>query len=190
MHALCLNEKVPAVLTGRTTGIEEGAIKGLLHDLDGAAQVAHGDGVLAGLIDGDVQLTVTISAADVSADAIVLSVIVNIIVIARSRDSFLMSLPPFCKWGVMPFAHQHTPLLLPGRMEIPHRASEFSKQRAASGKTRSEKPKIRQNQTACLIDVSYSYSASVTVPQRLGLVLIFWLPVHASCGIYSVPGQG
>ena len=102
MHALCLNEKVPAVLTGRTTGIEEGAIKGLLHDLDGAAQVAHGDGVLAGLIDGDVQLTVTISDADVSADAIVLSVIVNIIVIARSRDSFLMSLPPFCKWGAMP----------------------------------------------------------------------------------------
>ena len=92
--------------------------------------------------------------------------------------------------GRYALAHQHTPLLLPGRVEIPHRASEFSKQRAASGKTRSEKPKIRQNQTVCLIDASYSYSASVTVPQRLGLVLIFWLPVHASCGIYSVPGQG
>lgn len=52
------------------------------------------------------------------------------------------------------------------------------------------KAKIRQNQTVCLIDASYSYSASVTVPQRLGSVLIFWLPVHASCGIYSVPGQG
>ena len=168
----------------------ERVVCGLFNDADGFAQIANGDGVLARLIDGDVQLTVTISAADVSADAIVLSVIVNIIVIARSRDSFLMSLPPFCKWGALPFVHQHTPLLLPERMEIPHRASEFSKQRAASGKIRSEKPKIRQNQTVCLIDASYSYSASVTVPQRLGLVLIFWLPVHASCGIYSVPGQG
>lgn len=35
-----------------------------------------------------------------------------------------------------------------------------------------------------------SYSASVTEPHRLGLLLIFRVPVQAIWGIYSVPGQG
>lgn len=34
------------------------------------------------------------------------------------------------------------------------------------------------------------HSPKVTVPQRLGLVLIFRLPLQAICGMYSVPGQG
>lgn len=35
-----------------------------------------------------------------------------------------------------------------------------------------------------------SYSARVTDPHWLGLVLIRCVPLHASCGMYSVPGQG
>ena len=36
----------------------------------------------------------------------------------------------------------------------------------------------------------FFYSASVTLPHRLGSLSIFWLPHQAICGMYSVPGQG
>ena len=57
------------------------------------------------------------------------------------------------------------------------------------GKSRLQGAKKEQAGLRSALDGG-SYSASVTLPHRLGVVLIFSVPVHAISGMYVVPGQG
>lgn len=74
-------------------------------------------------------------------------------------------------------------------MDFPHNLGEIQQSNGMIGKNLHRKPK---NQAERFVppDKGLFYSARVTLPHRLGLVLIFWVPVQASWGMYSVPGQG